>query len=86
MIAVDTNVLARYVANDDTAQSAKALQVMRHEDIFIPKTVLLELEWVLRGGYKFERTAIRGAIAGILGLPNLTLTIDRPKLWNAVMT
>jgi predicted nucleic-acid-binding protein len=38
MIAVDTNVLARYVTNDDPAQSAKALQVMMHEDIFIPKT------------------------------------------------
>ncbi len=72
MIAVDTNVLARYVTNDDPAQSAKALQVMMHEDIFIPKTVLLELEWVLRGGYKFERATIRGAMAGILGLPNVT--------------
>ena len=72
MIAVDTNVLARYVTNDDPAQSAKALQVMMHEDIFIPKTVLLELEWVLRGGYKFERATIRGAMAGILGLPTVT--------------
>jgi len=32
----------------------------------------LELEWVLRGGYKFERATIRGAMAGILGLPNVT--------------
>jgi predicted nucleic-acid-binding protein len=73
MIAVDTNVLARYVTNDDPAQGAKALQVMRHEEIFIPKTVLLELEWVLRGGYKFERAAIHWAMAGILGLPNVTV-------------
>jgi predicted nucleic-acid-binding protein len=73
MIAVDTNVLACYLTNDDPTQSAKALRVMRHEDIFIPKTVLLELEWVLRGGYKFERAAICGAMAGVLGLPNITV-------------
>lgn len=56
---------------------------MMHEEFFIPKTVLLELEWVLRGGYKFERTAIREAIIGVLGLPNVTAE-DGASVQNAL--
>jgi predicted nucleic-acid-binding protein len=44
---------------------------MKSSDLFICKTVLLELEWVLRFAYSFDRTAIHGAIVRLLGLPEL---------------
>ncbi|GIX27400.1 MAG: hypothetical protein KatS3mg123_1281 [Burkholderiales bacterium] len=72
MIAVDTNVLARFLTNDDPAQAARALKLMKRGGIFIPKTVLLELEWVLRGGYKYDRQAILKAMEDLLGLPNVS--------------
>jgi predicted nucleic-acid-binding protein len=71
MIAVDTNVLARYITNDDAAQAARALKLLRGRGVFIAKTVLLELEWVLRSGYGFDRPSIMRAIEGLLGLPNV---------------
>lgn len=45
MIASDTNILVRYITNDDPVQAAQAIELMaRADDIFVAKTVLLELE------------------------------------------
>lgn len=71
MIALDTNVLVRVLTQDDVAQANLAAQVMSSGDLFICKTVLLELEWVLRFAYRFDRSAIHSALARLLGLPNL---------------
>jgi len=57
MIALDTNVLARYyVASSDAPsqkQSAAAKKLLESgKALFVGKSVVLELEWVLRGYYK----------------------------------
>ena len=44
MRAVDTNVLVRAIVNDDTAKSARASALLNDADIFMPVTVMLELE------------------------------------------
>lgn len=72
MISVDTNVLARLIVNDDPEQGKRAAMLLKREDIFVAKTVLLELEWVLRGAYKIDRATILKALLGVLGLPNVT--------------
>ena len=48
MRAVDTNILARFYLRDDAAQGRIAASVLSGGDVFVPKTVILELEWVLR--------------------------------------
>ena len=49
MIAVDTNILVRYLTNDDAEQAQLAIDLLNgSEHIWLPKTVLLETEWVLR--------------------------------------
>lgn len=71
MIAVDTNVLVRLVTQDDAAQARRAAEVLRRQPVYVAKTVLLEMEWVLRHAYGLQRTAILKAFEGILGLPNV---------------
>lgn len=72
MIAVDTNVWVRYVTNDDPRQAARAVELLaRDEEIFVAKSVLLELEWVLRAVYELSRKSILKAMLHILGLPNV---------------
>lgn len=71
MIAVDTNLLVRLLTNDDPSEAKRALRVMESDDILIPKTVLLETEWVLRHGYMIAREVIAQALQNLLGLPNL---------------
>lgn len=73
MIALDTNVWIRYVTNDDPAQGKRALELLRTSpDIFLPKTVLLEMEWVLRAVYGLPALSIERAMLQILGLPKVT--------------
>jgi predicted nucleic-acid-binding protein len=67
MLAVDTNVLVRLVTNDDPAQARRALSAIERNDIFVGKTVLLELEWVLRYSYELEPDVIFRTLRNILG-------------------
>ncbi len=58
MRAVDTNVLVRFFVADDPGQFRRARKVMEAGAVFIPKTVLLETEWVLRHAYGFTAADI----------------------------
>lgn len=85
MIAVDTNVLVRLLTNDDPQQARRVAKLMESNEIFIPKTVLLETEWVLRHAYGIGRNAIMEGFQKILGLPNVTVkdpqAMSQAVLW-----
>jgi predicted nucleic-acid-binding protein len=71
--AVDTNVLARYYLRDDAAQGNIAARILAAGDVFVPKTVVLELEWVLR--YVAEQPAgkVIECLAHLIALPGVTV-------------
>jgi predicted nucleic-acid-binding protein len=71
MLAVDTNVVARFLVNDDAAQHQRVLALFRKHDIWLAKTVLLETEWVLRTVFEFTGEEIGAALRKLLGLPNV---------------
>ncbi len=53
MAGLDTNVLVRWLVADDPLQTAQARALLQSgrrgsKPFFVPSTVLLELEWVLR--------------------------------------
>ncbi len=74
MIVLDTNVWVRYVTNDDQLQARRAIKLLESgSGIFLPKTILLELEWVLRAVYALDAVAIQSALLHILGLPMVTV-------------
>lgn len=52
MIAFDTNLVVRIAVGDDPAQKTRALKLLETNTVLIPKTVLLETEWVLRSRYE----------------------------------
>lgn len=62
MIALDTNVLVRYIAQDDPEQSAIATAFVESAidgtPHFITMISLVELVWVLKGCYKADRTTL----------------------------
>ncbi len=75
MLAVDTNIVLRYLVKDDAAQSARARDIVESAPIFVSLTVVLECEWVLRSlylpiyvmGVIYVRTALWGiAVIGLL--------------------
>jgi len=68
MIAVDTNVLVRFLVRDDAKQAARAAELIRDNQIWISKTVLFETEWVLRSLYGFKPKILVRALRALVGL------------------
>ena len=58
MRAIDTNVLVRALVQDDPAQSQRALALLKDHPAYVPVTVVLELEWVLRSRYAYPQAVI----------------------------
>jgi predicted nucleic-acid-binding protein len=83
MIAIDTNILVRFITRDDELQYQQSLELFKKQDIFIPDTVVLETEWVLRFAYKFKPTEICEAFRKVFGLPNVYLTNER-LIWQVI--
>lgn len=70
MRAVDTNVLVRALVQDDAAQGRRAQACLSAQPVFIPVTVILELEWVLRSRYGYSPRAIAEAMEKLAILEN----------------
>ena len=79
MIALDTNVLARFYLNDEPRQAAVAARLLMEEDVFIPKTVLLELEWVMRGAAGIGHEGVARSMSHLLSLKNVRIE-DEPAV------
>jgi predicted nucleic-acid-binding protein len=73
VLAVDTNVIVRYLTGDDPQQSARARIIVENNDIFVSTTVLLETEWVLRGAYRFAAAQVLDRLRAFAGLPRVAL-------------
>ena len=83
MIAVDTNLLVRLLTKDDLSQAKRAANTMESDDIFIPKTVMLETEWVLRHAYGIDKGAIMKGLQKMMGLPNVRVE-DQQTVFQAI--
>ena len=71
VIAVDTNVVVRLLTGDDPAQLEVARGLFAVETIFLPTTVILETEWVLRSLYGLSAPAIAQALSALVALPQV---------------
>lgn len=73
MRAVDTNVLVRYYLRDDAAQARIADRILSAGNVFVPKTVVLELEWVLRSVAEQPADKVMDCLAHLIALPGITI-------------
>lgn len=87
MRALDTNVLARFFVDDpDDAQAAKqrpAAIAALAERSFVSVTVLLELEWVMRGFYELPRKDTSRVLRALASIEHVALE-DRDAVLAAV--
>jgi predicted nucleic-acid-binding protein len=77
VIGLDTNVLVRYLTQDDVAQARKANALMtdllsKGERCFIGSVVLCEVVWVLRGAYGFDKATIVSVLEKLLATGQFT--------------
>ncbi|MEZ2222371.1 type II toxin-antitoxin system VapC family toxin [Rhizobium sp. RCC_161_2] len=73
MIAIDTNLIVRYLTGDHPEQSPRARGVVDGEAVFVAATVVLEVEWVLRSTYGFRPIDVARALRAFGGLPTVTV-------------
>ena len=77
MRALDTNVLARFFVDDpDDTQAARrrpAAIAALSERAYVSVTVLLELEWVMRGFYRLPSKDIARVLRALAGIEHVTL-------------
>jgi predicted nucleic-acid-binding protein len=80
--ALDTNVLVRYFVDDDAQQSAAARKLIGRclqegLSLFVPVTVVLELEWVLRKSYAFGKDEVLQALSSLFSAAEISLESER---------
>jgi predicted nucleic-acid-binding protein len=78
MLAIDTNLVVRYLTADHPEQSARAKALIEGAEVFVCTTVVLETEWVLRSAYSFATSQIAPAIRAFAGLPQVS--VEDPAL------
>jgi len=83
MLAIDTNLIVRYLVADNPDQAMRARSLIDHQDVFVCSTVMLETEWVLRSVYGFSAARCAHALSDFAGLPHVTLE-DSATVANAL--
>jgi|SRR5271166_735075 len=86
MIGLDTNIVVRYLTQDDPAQTAAAAKVMDSlspdSPGFLSLVVIAELVWVLEISYRFKKSEIERVLETLLR--SKELTIERAGIvWQA---
>ena len=82
MPALDTNVLVRYIVQDDSGQLAVAKRLIDRciaegQSLFVPVTVTLELEWVLRASFGYVKDDVLLVLSNLFSASELTFESER---------
>jgi predicted nucleic-acid-binding protein len=82
MPSLDANVLVRYVVQDDSGQFAVARRLIERcvsegQSLFVPVTVTLELEWVLRAGFGYRKDDVLQVLADLFSAAELSFQSER---------
>jgi predicted nucleic-acid-binding protein len=88
VIGIDTNVLVRYIAQDDPAQSKKATALIERECSestpgFVGLVVLVEVVWVAESCYQASREDVAKMVRQLLGSRQLVVQ-DAETVWQAL--
>lgn len=82
MPALDTNVLVRYLVQDDASQLAAARRLISRcvaegATLFVPVTVVPELERVLRSSFGFDKNDVLTTLSSLFSANELTFESER---------
>lgn len=85
MIAIDTNVLLRYLLQDDETQAKRAADlILGTESVLVTDVVLIETVWTLKGKrYNLSKEQIIKVIYALFAEPNLIFE-DGQVVWGAL--
>jgi predicted nucleic-acid-binding protein len=73
VIAVDTNIIVRFLTADEPKQYAAVLKLFRRNKIWISHSVLLETAWVLQGIFDLKRDELHPLLTDLINLENVEM-------------
>ena len=73
MLAIDTNIVIRFLTRDHEGLARRALEIVSNNEVFVPLTVVLEAEWVLRDVYEMPRDEVIRELRRFCGLERVTV-------------
>lgn len=76
----DTNILARFITQDDPVQAPLAISAMAQPG-FVADTVLLETAWLLSSRYGIDRRELAAQLRDLLSLPQLSVSDPGAVAW-----
>jgi predicted nucleic-acid-binding protein len=88
VIGLDSNIIVRYIAQDDAHQAAAANRLMEQllserEPGFVSLVVLAEVVWVMVSSYGADRQKVQQVVEGLLSAPQLRVQ-GAERVWRAV--
>ena len=88
MIGLDTNVIVRYLAQDDVRQAAMATRLIEgslstEARGFVSIVTLAEIVWVMSSNYRAARAAVADIVEGLLTAPQLAIE-KADVIWRAL--
>ena len=88
MIGLDTNILIRYIVQDDPKQAKRATELIESvctadEPGFINLIVICEICWVLSNGYKYDKETVSAVVRNILTSAELAIE-ESETVWKAL--
>jgi predicted nucleic-acid-binding protein len=88
MIGIDTNVLARFLAQDDAVQSQRADSLLQtlspHDPGFVSLVSLIELAWLMRSRYHLSKSELIQCMERLLNSPELVIE-SQPAVAQAIV-
>ena len=86
MAALDTSILVRLLVADDAEQLVRARTLIQEaleaeEPLFVPVSVFLELEWVLRSVYRLGKADLVATLSALLSTAELVVESEAGLEW-----
>jgi len=87
LIGLDTNVLVRYIVQDDKQQAQLATDLIEKQcslenQAFINEITLCEFVWVLKRAYRYDKTVILSILKQLLNSDDVYIS-SHPQAWEA---
>ena len=87
MIGLDTNVIVRYIMQDDVKQSPMATRLIESRSAaspgFVPMVAVVELAWVMSSAYELDKRQLIAALEGLLRTKELVVE-GAETVWKAL--
>jgi len=84
MQLIDTNIILRYLLEDDIKFTSQAEEIIENNNITVLTEVICEVVYVMQKVYRIDRKEIVSTLIGFLKYPNVSTVSDISLIWSAL--